>query len=254
MAARLTEPLGPNITPSPGEHVLIVGSTDSGKSTTARAIAGYAAMKYPVLIIDTKPERRYTRFGMVTHDWDESLAELDEGVDRWEQTGRAPTPVVYRPGDDVSLVEMPYHVNGCLVDVFEAKYPVLYVFIDEGAMVSDGGRPGEGVRRCWQQGREREDEDTGQLHRMSMVVCVQRPAWVPKDWREQAKIKIVHHLGDEDHVDMLKAMNLRRRVPPAPDMPGASEHAFWFHRRGAMKEPRLVDMRLKETGRRRPAA
>jgi hypothetical protein len=233
---------------------LVVGSTDSGKSTTARAIAGYAAVRYPVLVIDTKPERRYTRFGYLSHDWDESLAVLDDGVEHWKRTGRHQPVVVYRPADDVPLLLLPDHVDGCLVDVFEAKYPTLYVFIDEGAMVSDSGRPGEGVRRCWQQGREREDEETGDLNRMSMVVCIQRPAWVPKDWREQSKIKIVHYLGEEDHVEMLKAMHADRKLPPAADMPGASEHAFWFHRRGAMKQPRLVDLKVKESGKARRAA
>lgn len=160
-----------------GEHVTLLGSTGSGKTTLARAIL---PMRSYVAAIATKPE-------------DENLDALirRDGyrrVKRWPpDERRTPRVVFWPPSGGLSDVELQREaILDVLDDIWHAGRWTVY--LDEIDEVANALSMDRELRRLLRQGR---------AAKITMVGATQRPRGIPLEWYSQATHLFFWQQNDE---------------------------------------------------------
>lgn len=192
----------------PGDRALFTGRTGSGKTYAAGRYLKTVADKQPGIIIDPK--------GMF--DWQSRHTEnapiatkFDEVVDY----SRESRIIFYRPDIENDVVE---ETNELLRAVY--RKTDVFVYIDELYGVGNGDTKfPRFLNAIYTRGRQR---------LITILACVQRPAWVP---RFTISENTHHFLFDLDLPDdrglMAGIMGERARISPIEAT--GKEYSFWYH-------------------------
>jgi hypothetical protein len=211
-----------NLVPELGEHFLVVGETQEGKTYLTAGLLNQFSETYPCVVFDTKGEGRFDPW-VDTNDWDVVRDRLSQPA-RYKRT-------VYRPeGSDLNAESL----DSCLLDVYDSNFTGA-VLLNEMEHVAPNNVSMPGLRYCLISGsRRRKTAPDGSryLVRLGIWMEAHRPTFIPNYCKSEPKSYALFGVADQDLRTMQPYMRDQLLVRPDP-------RHFYFYRKG-WPAPRLL--------------
>ena len=200
----------PNIIPPHDSRSIVVGKTDSGKSTLSiKLLEVFENDGSSIIVLDPKCSRTLSVYPNTDIPGELNRLSKEHPI------------VVYRAAPDIEGID---HWDVVLKWVYDRQNTVLC--IDELFGLSDNGYTyPKWLKGIYTRGRERGITVIGQS---------QRPKGIPRYCKTETEGAYIFQLDIDDRTDMSREFGKEILIPP-------EEHAFWF----SYKRSKPIQLRLK---------